>query len=231
MSISKVLVAEDNDVNREVLCKQLASIGCEVESVSDGETAADAASKKHFAVILMNLQMEKVGGIEATKLIRQSEKGRQTRSIIVGVTATSMPQERKKAFESGMDEILVRPFSLLDLQEVLSRWLPIKVSQSSQQTFDDLNAVKDPQLHQAFTKSMSGLMNRLFLSVHKQETSDVQSAVHEMKGLCLSVGYDELAGWCSQLEKSLLVSDWIQVQATFNAMVDQYKEITAESAK
>ena len=225
MAASQVLVAEDNEVNRAVLVKQLEGLGCSAVAVESGEAAVEAATKDNFVVIMMNFQMGALSGVEATRQIRQSEKGKQSRSIIIGVTAKSIPQEREKGFDAGMDEILVRPFSLLDLKDVLSRWLDLKDMAGSLQTFDDLKAVIDPPLNQAFRKSIAGLMNRLFLAVHNQDNAEIKSATHEMKGLCLSCGYDELAGWCSQLEKALMVSDWVQVQATFNAMVDQYKDL------
>lgn len=229
MANAQILIAEDNEVNRSLLVKQLEGLGCAPTAVESGEAAIKQASHHHFPVILMNFQMDNIDGVEATRQIRQSEKGRQARSIIIGVTAKSLPVERQKGFEAGMDEILVRPFSLLELKEVLGRWVAIKddAGGDSLQTYDNISSV-DSQLNQAFRKSISSLMNRLFLCVHNQDAAEIKSAVHEMKGLSLSCGYDELGNWCLQLEKALLLSDWVQVQAIFNALANHYRDLGLE---
>jgi HPt (histidine-containing phosphotransfer) domain-containing protein len=67
-------------------------------------------------------------------------------------------------------------------------------------------------------------MNRLYVAIYKQDGEETNTIAHEMKGLCLSCGYPELSGWCSQIEKALMLGDWAQVQANSNALIDSYKD-------
>lgn len=229
MGPSLVLIAEDDEANRNQLHRQVEGLGCNTVVVKSPEEAIEAASKKTFGVILMNCQMAALDGVETTRKIRHAEKGRQYRSIIIGVTEKASPSDRQQNFDAGMDEILVRPFSLLDLKDVLSRWLPIKDNdQGAIQTYDSLDALKDPKQDavrvEAFRKSLSTLMQKLFLSVHNQATEEIRTAAREMKGLCHSCGFEELGNWCTEVEKSLESNDWVEVQTAFNAMVNHYRD-------
>jgi signal transduction histidine kinase len=116
----RVLVAEDNLVNQLVITAQLEALGCVVVCVADGEAAVESASLDSFALILMDEQMPKMGGIEATQLLR----GRGYRGPIVAFTAATDESAVAAARAAGMDGVLSKPARPGDLTGILRRLVP-----------------------------------------------------------------------------------------------------------
>ncbi|WP_375699058.1 histidine kinase N-terminal 7TM domain-containing protein [Pseudophaeobacter sp. TrK17] len=106
-----VLVVDDNKTNRLILQKFLSSV-CRVKSVSSGPEAIDLARSFAFDVILMDIQMPEMDGVETTQKIRciEQEIGREP-SFIVAVTANAMPEQLNHYLSAGMDEVLAKPVS------------------------------------------------------------------------------------------------------------------------
>jgi len=109
----RVLVAEDNPVNRTVLQTLLAAVGVEPVLVEDGEAAVSAWAAQPWDIVLMDIQMPKMNGIQATRAIRAREKqeGR-TRTPIVAVTANAMAHEARDYLAAGLDGVVAKPVEL-----------------------------------------------------------------------------------------------------------------------
>lgn len=123
-----VLLAEDNAVNREVALGMLEMLDCRVLAVEHGRLAIEAVAAQHFDLILMDCQMPEVDGFRATALIREHEaSATPSRHIpIVALTANAMEGDRARCLAAGMDDYLSKPFTLQSLQDMLSRWIPVK---------------------------------------------------------------------------------------------------------
>jgi len=119
----RVLVAEDNDVNRLLLERILDRLGAETIMVVNGQEAVDAfaASERGFDLVLMDCQMPKMDGMEATRQIRAREDG-QGRVPIVAVTANATAEDRLACIRAGMDDFLVKPIRLDALRLSIERW-------------------------------------------------------------------------------------------------------------
>ena len=99
-----VLLAEDDPVNREALRLLLDTFGCDVETVTDGEQAVEAVGRTRFDVVLMDWQMPKMDGLQATAAIRELEStARHTR--IVAVTASGSPAERELCVQAASKQV------------------------------------------------------------------------------------------------------------------------------
>ena len=123
---SRVLLAEDNPVNREVACGMLEILGCTVHQAENGREAVEAAATQHFDLILMDCQMPGMDGFTATGTIRHHEEHAQRagRTPIVALTANAMEGDRERCLAAGMDDYLAKPFTLEHLAELLARWIP-----------------------------------------------------------------------------------------------------------
>jgi signal transduction histidine kinase/CheY-like chemotaxis protein len=128
----EVLLVEDTLLNQEVAREMLEILGCEVDAVNDGLEAVQALSGKAYDLVLMDCQMPRMDGYEATRLIRKTEKGKSetqgataSRIPIIALTAHAMKDDRNKCLSAGMDDYISKPFMLNDLHRVLKRWLPI----------------------------------------------------------------------------------------------------------
>ncbi|AXS38784.1 hybrid sensor histidine kinase/response regulator [Breoghania sp. L-A4] len=114
-----VLVADDNQTNRKVLQKILERAGHRAVTVENGEQALDALNAEAFDIVLMDLNMPVMNGIEATKLYRFASLG-QKRIPIVGVTADATPQANDRCIEAGMDATVTKPIDPTHLLQVIA---------------------------------------------------------------------------------------------------------------
>jgi CheY-like chemotaxis protein len=117
----RILVAEDNAINREVALAQLKILGYTASAVTDGSEAIEALRHGGFDLVLMDCQMPVMDGFEATRRIRSSGE----RDIpIIAVTADAMAEDRNRCLSEGMNDYLAKPVELGPLDDVLARWLP-----------------------------------------------------------------------------------------------------------
>jgi CheY-like chemotaxis protein/HPt (histidine-containing phosphotransfer) domain-containing protein len=115
-----ILLAEDHEVNRELFTLLLTKAGCEVVTARDGVEALEIGLDRRFDLVLMDIFMPRMSGYEAVAELRA--KGYE--GPIVAVTASALKGEREKCIESGMNDILVKPFKRDELAELLARYLP-----------------------------------------------------------------------------------------------------------
>jgi PAS domain S-box-containing protein len=118
-----ILVAEDNEVNQLVFTQILGETGYHFEIVGNGRKALDALGKLNPRMILMDVSMPEMSGLEATAAIRRLEADRGGHVPIVGVTAHALKGDRERCLEAGMDDYLPKPISPKALLEKLERWL------------------------------------------------------------------------------------------------------------
>ena len=120
----RVLLVEDNTVNRMVATGMLTQFGLEVESAVDGEQALARLAERRFDVVLMDVQMPRIDGYEATRRQRQREReSGATPTVIIAMTANAMVGDREKCLEAGMDDHLPKPVEMATLRERLEHWM------------------------------------------------------------------------------------------------------------
>ncbi|MGO9257450.1 MAG: PAS domain S-box protein [Bryobacteraceae bacterium] len=128
---ARILLAEDNPVNRAVVLAQLRKLGCEATAVTNGAAAIEAVEHGRYDLVLMDCQMPVMDGFEAARRIRTSiDPG----IPIVAVTADAMPADRDRCLSGGMNDYLAKPVDLGRLAEVLARWLPESGARDAAQT-------------------------------------------------------------------------------------------------
>ena len=117
----RVMVVEDNDVNRELLGIMLEQLGHEVFAVADGEAAISACAEQAFDVVLMDLNLPRIGGIEATRRILQGyeARGDDDRPAIIALTASVSDADRTLCAAAGMHGFLTKPATVFSLDMAL----------------------------------------------------------------------------------------------------------------
>jgi CheY-like chemotaxis protein len=127
----RILIAEDNIVNQKVAYKILEKKGHNVMGVMDGEEALTALDKHIFDLILMDIQMPKMNGFEATAAIREKEKRDGTHMPIIAMTAHAMKGDRERCLEAGMDDYISKPLNPKELftaiDRTISKFKPMSV--------------------------------------------------------------------------------------------------------
>ena len=118
---ARILVVEDNAVNREVLLTQLKRLGYQASAAETGLAAVEAVENGGHDLVLMDCQMPLMDGLEATRRIRRSNC---PDIPVVAVTADAMPSDRELCLEAGMNDYLAKPVELRQLSRMLAKWLP-----------------------------------------------------------------------------------------------------------
>jgi signal transduction histidine kinase/ActR/RegA family two-component response regulator len=118
---SAVLVADDSAMNRKLVSQILAPFGPEIDAVEDGGAAVAAVGRRAYALVLMDMEMPVMGGLEAARRIRALD-GPAAEVPIVALTANAFPEQLALCREAGMDDHLTKPFTPDDLAATALRW-------------------------------------------------------------------------------------------------------------
>jgi CheY-like chemotaxis protein len=123
----RVLLVDDNDINRLVAAGMLAMLGVTVEQCVNGQEAVDRLRSERFDLVLMDNQMPVLDGLAATRVIRADESSNaRSRTPIIGLTANALEGDADRNLHAGMDGHVPKPISVKQLHAVLSKWLPMQ---------------------------------------------------------------------------------------------------------
>ncbi|HBF88500.1 MAG TPA: hypothetical protein DDX39_07655 [Bacteroidales bacterium] len=142
---NKILVVDDNEANRKVLVKLLTIVGFDVREAENGKEAVDIFDQWHPHAILMDNVMPVMDGKEATKIIKATKLGIETK--IIFVTASALEEERKKIIEIGADDFMRKPFKEDKIFEMLHKHLNIKyIYEDAQDIREKQNMLNDEEI-------------------------------------------------------------------------------------
>jgi CheY-like chemotaxis protein/signal transduction histidine kinase len=128
-----ILVAEDNEINASVVYSHLSDLGHNVDIATDGTTALYAMHKHRYHLVLMDINMPNMNGIEATRQWRRLEKGHGHLPIIA-LTAKATSEDRDNCLNAGMDDFLSKPVNELQLKEILKRYINLSSPPPAEQS-------------------------------------------------------------------------------------------------
>jgi CheY-like chemotaxis protein len=120
LSKLRILVAEDNIVNQKVVIRMLEKMGLRSDLAKDGQEAIDATKSRHYDLILMDVEMPKLDGLDATRSIRTQDG--MADIPIVALTAHALIEEKEKCLNSGMNDFLAKPVSPKSLSDMITKW-------------------------------------------------------------------------------------------------------------
>ena len=125
---TRILLAEDNIASQQVALRILTKLGLRADAVANGVEAVKALATIPYDLVLMDVQMPEMDGIEATRHIRSSlSAARNHRVPIIAMTASIMPSDRQKCLDAQMDDYVSKPVSTQSLAAALQRWLPTEL--------------------------------------------------------------------------------------------------------
>lgn len=121
---ARILLAEDNPVNQRVACRVLEKQGHQVVIANNGREALDALEREQFDLVLMDVQMPEMDGLEATAILRERERKTGTHLTVVAMTAHAMTGDRERCLSSGMDDYISKPIHAEQLLNLVRRLAP-----------------------------------------------------------------------------------------------------------
>jgi CheY-like chemotaxis protein len=114
-----ILIAEDNPINQKWTTKILSKLGYKTHLAENGKEVLEVVSNEQYDVILMDVQMPEMDGLEATRMIRLCL---QTQPVIVAMTANVLHGDRQACMQAGMDDYISKPVELNELVNMLEKW-------------------------------------------------------------------------------------------------------------
>jgi len=215
----RLLIAEDNPINQEVLLGALHNLGYAADVVNNGQLAVEAWQRNVYPLILLDCQMPVLDGYEAARQIRQLENDGE-RVAIIAVTAHALVGERERALAAGMDDYVTKPLNSKLLREALERWwpretmwpclpddhsLPTPLPEPGTDAHDVLDALdpsvqRSPGVIRVFLRHVPDQLASLASALDDNDPEALQAAAHKLKGSCLSVGVPRMAALCERLE-------------------------------
>jgi signal transduction histidine kinase/DNA-binding response OmpR family regulator len=117
----RILLAEDNKVNQKVASLMLGKIGHDIVIADNGKDAVRLFTESRFDIILMDIQMPEMDGLQASEAIREIEKEKGGRIPIIALTANAMKGDRERFLAAGMDEYISKPIKIKNISEILSK--------------------------------------------------------------------------------------------------------------
>lgn len=227
----KVLLAEDNMYNQAVAVEVLKKLGCDVVVAAGGKEAVEAFKHGDFDVILMDLQMPEMDGVEATRLIRELETDR--RVPIIAQTAHAFKDDRERCRAVGMDDCISKPVTRAELLRVLQKLSspgqspsvrqacepvpsasggpggrsqePLKIDGLLESLDGDEEAVKE--IVDFFFAQMPGLLDEIRSAVQERDLEKVGGLSHSFAGACANLGASSLSQTSIALETAARSGD------------------------
>lgn len=204
----RILLAEDNEVNQRLAMRLLEKNGHRIAVVSNGRQAVAALEKNTFDLVLMDVQMPEMDGLEATTLIRERERGTGRHVPIIAMTACAMKGDRERCLDAGMDSYISKPIEAQELLDTvggvaarnpapLPTSTPVAVAASApvlnrkaamQHVGGDAKLLSE--LVDVFLSSSPDIMTDLARAVAKRDTAAVRRLAHLLKGSVGSFGAD-----------------------------------------
>jgi two-component system sensor histidine kinase RpfC len=225
----RVLVADDNAMNQKVFGMILSHAGHSVESALDGESALDLMRDRPFDVVLMDVNMPVLNGVEATKLFRFSSLGRKHLPII-GVTADASPETSQRCLEAGMDacvskpiegaallkvigevtEEISGPIEIHDPKGVVTSLFPSKTANSdgvpalNWATLKDLEELGGrefvAELLTDYLSDAANLIDAMSAAIDAGNSKSFRDGAHAFRSSAANIGADRLAELCQKLQ-------------------------------
>jgi signal transduction histidine kinase/DNA-binding response OmpR family regulator len=222
----KILLVEDNPVNLHVATKFLDHLGQDVSIAEDGAVAVEKAAAEAFDLILMDMQMPVMDGIEAAQLIRQSE-GLSRATPIIAMTANASEDDKRRCLEAGMTDFQSKPISLAQLRRILrANGMPAETplpkpaapAMSTETDAVDLSAFvarraelvdvlgEDDfrELLDTFANDATQALSALGKAMAEGRQKDVDALLHTIKGAAGNVGLEPLARMAQSMRQAEL---------------------------
>ncbi len=244
----RVLLVEDNPVNREVALGMLEALGCRTDAADNGWRAIEAMNDGVYDAVLMDCQMPVMDGLSATAEIRRRESSLgQARVPIIALTANAMEGDRERCLAAGMDDFLSKPFTQQQLAALLQRWLSLctlrepERRESQRPPLVDVGVLRNiaalprpgllDSLIDLYLQHSPSLLSAVESAAAAMQASALTEAVHTLKSSTANLGGMRLAQAAKECEALVREGGVAQAGPLVLKIRREYQEFCAALAR
>jgi CheY-like chemotaxis protein len=233
----RILVVDDNEINRFVAAEMLEQMGYGVVVAKNGSEAVELVDQGEFSVVLMDCQMPVMDGYAATREIRRKEEGRARHQPIVALTAHALPDEREKVLAAGMDDYISKPVRPSSLDRMIRRYAPgsVEIPQKAsvtetpeQEVCLDRTVSRSKRLIELFLANVPAQLDAIESSVGQGQISEIRRSAHKTKGSCLALGAVSMARLAEKLQNLAETGNVDGAPALVVRLREQYRKVAVE---
>lgn len=231
----KILVVDDNLVNRDVAGEILKKAGCRVDLASDGLEAVFKAKRKKYDLIFMDIQMPELDGIEATRKIKANGKPAPT---IVAMTAYSEEKDKKNFEDQGLDDYLAKPVRANHLLEMVARYMDLPAEKSISQPTIKIDEIVDKNVLEQlkkyggtdvvnnalkeFQEETAIILQACREALIKEDYIVIQKHMHTLKGTSGTLGINRMAAQAISIESMLKKKNLNSLEEDFEELFNRF---------
>jgi len=232
----KVLLAEDNPVNQRLAVSLLAHLGHEVEVVDDGAQAVDKVMHSRYDLVLMDMQMPVMSGLDATRAIRLQEKGGIRHQPIVAMTANAMLGDKERCLDAGMDGYISKPIMVDQMMVELNRVLALQANESDSLPDLDLPEALERcggdkplflELVKVFLADCPRRLTELEAALQQGDAKRLIAAAHHISGSTGSLSAKAVHHVCQQLVEAGKTGQFDEASVLFLTLKQRLSQLTA----
>jgi CheY-like chemotaxis protein/HPt (histidine-containing phosphotransfer) domain-containing protein len=241
----RILLAEDNITNQQVVLGILKKLGLRADAVANGEETVKALETLPYDLVLMDVQMPEMDGLEATRKIRNPQSAVRNHHIpIIAMTAHAMQGDRERCMKVGMNDYVTKPIDPQALMEALDKWLgrtpepppTVPASPESKEPLEgppifDRKALKDRLLGDedlvreiciGFLTDMTRQMQKLRQHIDQCDGALAGEQLHTIKGAAANVGGMALSAAALTMENAAKADRWDKIVPLMSKMERQF---------
>jgi CheY-like chemotaxis protein len=235
-----ILVAEDNAVNQKVVLHMLAHLGYQADRAANGREVLDALKRRNYDVVLMDIQMPEMDGIETTRHIleRYPDRGK---PYLIAMTANALHGDRERFMAAGMDDYLSKPIDVEEMARVLQRRAPLAapaaalppgaIDFAQLQRLRRLDQVGRSRLCDEvidqFLEEVPNAAARMMASAEQGDGIALAGLAHSLGSTALACGARQVADVCAQIESAGRQGPSSAVHALLQRLTQEYEQARA----
>ena len=248
---NRILLVEDSEMNKKLATVLLKKMGYVIDTASNGSEALTMVSKNDYDLVLMDVQMPVMNGIEATKRIRKGGDLIKNPDIpIIALTANAMTQDRQRCLSSGMNDYIAKPFKPEDLKAKVEQFLGKKKKpsrKSSKQNrssipsrYYDKKAILDridgdmelfKQLIQLFIEEVPRQITQIKQAIRERNAERITLYAHTIKGSAYNIRAMELKQVAFDIEQAGKITNYELAASKINTLDETYEKLYSELSR
>lgn len=220
----KILLAEDNVDNQKLISLFVEDTGATIEVVANGKQAVEKGIAEKFDLILMDMQMPEMGGVEAIAKLR---KKKCTTPIAI-LTANAMKEDKLKSEAAGANWFLTKPINEEDFYNVLKKHLHQQNENSNNHVFNREKSKKMEGFIEVYIGRLSETSAMLKSLLENNDWDNLDFEIHKLKGTGSSFGFHDITELCTLIEEKIKNSDYNFAEELLNQLIIMMLEISSK---